>query len=219
MKRTTIILTLLLACLGLNAQVYIKTIQLPDQPNMPKLGLVGGFQLSNFHSTEIGEPNVQGGFHFGLTYNLPISERISFEPQLIYSKKGGQIDYAQVAYFYYYTGTLRYRLHYLETPILFNIHANKRLDFVIGGYTSYLADATFSLTTPVGYGYGELNYDDFEKFDFGMVGGIAFNFPFSKMTLKYSHGLQEVANANSAYLFLEGAQNQVFSVSFTRYFR
>jgi len=219
MKRVTIILMQLFFVLWVSAQNHTKMFPVRNNAQTPKLGIVGGAQLSNFHNAEVGDPNIQGGFHFGLTYELPLSQRVSLEPQLIYSKKGGEIDYAHAAYFYYYSGSLRYRLHYLEMPLQFNIHSNRNIDFILGRYTAYLADATFNVSTSAGYGYGELNYADFKKFDFGLSGGIAFRFPVSKMTLKYSHGFNEVASDNSAYLFLEGAQNSVFSISFTRYFR
>ena len=220
MEKATIILMQLLFVLSLNAQNReIFSGGLSGNKNVPKIGITGGMQLGNFHSGEVGDPNVQAGLNLGFTCNVPVSNRISIEPQLIYSRKGGEIDYTHAAYFYYYNGSMRYRLHYLEMPLLFNIHASSTFDFILGGYAGYLADATFHLSTPLGYGYGELNYGDFEKFDYGLTGGIAFNFPLSKIAFKYSYGFGEVANENSAYIFLEGAKNNVFSISFTGYFR
>ena len=182
-----------------------------------KFGIAGGFHISNFHDESVGAPNFQPGFHMGISMLLPLSQSFSLEPQLLYSKKGGEIDYAYN--FYYNEQSVRYRLHYLEMPILFNIHTRGITDFIIGGYGSYLVDATFSVTTNYAYGYGELNYGDFEKYDYGLVGGMAFNFPFSKVMFKYSYGLANVAKENSAYVYLENARNHVFSLSFVRYFR
>lgn len=219
MKRVTLIGIQLVLVLSLSAQNYQEPYLILSKKQEPRLGITGGMQLANFHSTTLGDPNVQGGFHFGMTCQFPLTKLVSFEPQLMYSKKGGEIDYTQVAYFYYYSGSLRYRLHYIEMPLQFNFHISQNVDLMVGGYASYLADATFNVTTAAGYGYGELNYGDFEKYDFGLSGGMAFNFLLSKLTLKYAHGLNEVARQNSAYIFLEGAKNSVFSISFTRYFR
>ncbi|WP_158869584.1 porin family protein [Maribellus comscasis] len=218
MKKAAFIFILSLSVLGSGAQHLTERFRPVYSVHTPKFGIVGGPQFSNFHDEAVGSPNALFGFHFGLAYSMPVSKRISFEPQLVYSKKGGAVDYAHAAY-YYYDGTLRYRLHYLEMPLLFNIHTKNILDFVVGGYVDYLADATFNVATPLGYGYGELDYGDFEKLDFGLTGGLAFNFPFRKITLKYSYGFNKVANDNSAYVFLEGAKNSTFSISFTRYLK
>ena len=182
----------------------------------PRFGFTGGLHLSKFHGDEYGDASYQFGFQTGFTYNLPLGRTISFEPQLLYSKKGGELDYV---YATYYTESVRYRLHYLEMPLLFNIHTNSNLDFVLGGYGSTLLDATFNVTTPNAYGYGELSYGDFEKYDLGLIGGVAFNFPFSKLSIKYSYGFKDVLKNTDIYEYLKGARNDQISISFTRYFR
>lgn len=182
-----------------------------------KFGIVGGFHISNFHDESVGDPNFQPGFHFGASLNVPLSKNFSMEPQLLYSKKGGEIDYPY--HFYYNEQSVRYRLHYIEMPLLLNIHTRGITDFIVGGYGSYLLDATFSVTTNYTYSYGELNYGDFEKYDYGIIGGMAFNFSFNKVIFKYSYGFADVAKENTAYVYLENARNHQFSLSFVHYFR
>ncbi len=190
----------------------IPTYTLPS----PYLGIIGGIQTTSFYDEKYGSSNFQVGFNLGLTYCIPISKRFSFEPQLIYSKKGGEMDYSSLAYLY--DESVRYRLHYLQLPLELSYQTNGVVDFIIGGYVSYLLDATFNVTDSGGTGYGELNYDQFEKNDFGIIGGIGFNFPISKLSIKYEMGLNDVTKNNSSYKYLTNSKNQGFSLTFTQYF-
>ncbi len=185
--------------------------------NSPKLGIIGGSQISTFHDQSYGDPDLTGGFHIGLTYNIPVLRNLSLEPQIIYIKKGAKIDYNNSPYFYDYYGSLRYKLHYLEMPLQLNIRTRSIMDFFIGGYASYLLNAQFDINTTVGYSYGDLNNEDFEEYDYGVSGGIAFNFVFTKLSLKYSRGLKDIAKSNSAYTLLTEAKNSIFSISLTAY--
>jgi hypothetical protein len=105
-----------------------------------------------------------------------------------------------------------------KVPVLTN-EKNSFSHFLFGGYGSTLLDATFNVTTPNAYGYGELSYGDFEKYDLGLIGGVAFNFPFSKLSIKYSYGFKDVLKNTDAYMYLKGARNDQISISFTRYFK
>ncbi len=218
MKKLLICAFLLIPFAGLKAQVLKRSsYSVPVYSiHEPHFGIIGGIQASSFHNADVGDPGFQFGFHAGFAYSIPLRKRASFEPQLLYSKKGGEVDYAYSAYNH---ESINYRLHYLEVPLLLNIHTKNIVDFIIGGYGSYLIDATFNVETNYAYGYGELNYGDFEKYDCGLVGGIGFNFPFSKMSIKYSHGFIDVVDNVEAYPYLEGVQNNMITLSFTGFFR
>ena len=217
MKKLLIGALLLIPFVGLKAQDLKKqNYYAVYSIHESHFGILGGLQLSSFHNEDVGDPGFQFGFHGGFTYSMPLSKGVSFEPQILYSKKGGEIDYAYSAYNH---ESINYRLHYLEIPLQFNIHTRSILDFIIGGYGSYLIDATYNVDTNYGYAYGDLNYGDFEKYDYGLIGGLGFNLPFSKITIKYSHGLRDVLKNTESYPYLEGDQNNLISVSFTGYFR
>jgi len=88
MKKAAFIFILSLSVLGSGAQHRTERFRPVYSVHTPKLGIVGGPQFSNFHDEAVGSPNALFGFHFGLAYSMPVSKRISFEPQLVYSKKG-----------------------------------------------------------------------------------------------------------------------------------
>jgi len=216
MKKVIICAFLLIPFMGLKAQELKRNYRPVYSIHEPHFGILGGIQASSFHGTDDSDPGFQFDFHLGFAYSMPVSKAVSFEPQFLYSRKGGEIDYAYSAYNH---ESVNYRLHYLELPLQFNIHTKSIFDFIIGGYGSYLIDATFNVETNRAYGYGELDYGDFEKHDYGLIGGIGFNFPFSKVSIKYSHGLRDVLENAESYPYLEGAQNNEISLSFTGFFR
>jgi len=181
----------------------------------PHFGITFGPQVTSFHNDPY-DSEFQFGFFIGGSLSLPLSKRIGLEPQLLYSRKGGKGDYYINNY---YDGTIRFKLQYIETPLLLNIHTRSVVDIVLGGYVGFLLDTNFDYSTPYYYGYGELDNDQFEKMDFGLIGGIGINLPHGKIVFKYNHGLSDVAKEGNAYLFLEGAKNHGFSFSYIGYLR
>lgn len=181
----------------------------------PHLGITFGPQATGFHSGSY-DSEFQFGFFMGGSFSLPLGKRFSLEPQLVYSRKGGKGDYFTNNF---YEGSVRFKLHYLETPLLLNIHTKSIVDVIIGGYAGFLVDTNFDYGTQYYYGYGELDNGQFEKIDLGVIGGIGINMPNGKIVLKYSHGLSDVAKDGNAYLFLEGARNQGFSFSYIGYIK
>ncbi len=217
MKIQNIYFLILILVFGLS--IHLSKAQIPVyEINSSKFGIIGGTQLSSFHSQTYGDPHFKGGIHIGVAYNIPIMHRLSIEPQIMYIKKGARLDHNDSPYLYDDYGSLRYKLHYIETPLQLNIRTKSIVDFFIGGYASYLLDANFDLSTNYTLAYGDLNYDDFEKYDFGFNGGVAFNFVFTKLSLRYSHGVRDIAKSNSANILLTEAKNQAFSISLTTYF-
>ncbi|MDF0715979.1 porin family protein [Muricauda sp. 334s03] len=214
MKRIVVFAILTMMIYGVQAQNnlgYYPVFSIHD----PHFGITFGPQATSFHSDSY-DSEFQFGFFLGGSFSLPLSKRFSLEPQLVYSRKGGKGDYYINNF---YEGSVRFKLHYLETPLLLNIHTKSVVDIIIGGYTGFLVDTNFDYSTYYYYGYGELDNDQFEKMDLGLITGIGINMPNGKIVLKYSHGLSDVAKDGNAYLFLEGAKNQSFSFSYIGYIR
>lgn len=214
MKRAVILAMTILVYAGAKAQVepgYFPVYSIHEK----HFGLTFGPQVVSFHD-DIYDSEFQFGFFIGGSLSLPLNKRLSLEPQLLYTRKGGKGDYFITNF---YEGSVRFKLHYLETPLLLNIHTKSVVDIIVGGYAGFLLDTNFDYSTPYYFGYGELDNDQFEKVDLGVVGGIGINVPHGKIVFKYSHGFNDVAKEGNAYLFLEGAKNHGFSFSYIGYLR
>ena len=214
MKRILLVALAILAMVGAEAQEntgFYPVYSIHE----PHFGITFGPQATSFHSDSY-DSDFQFGFFIGGSLSLPLNNHISLEPQLIYNRKGGKGDYYINNF---YDGSIRFKLHYLETPLLVNLHTKSVVDVILGGYAGFLLDSSFDYSGPYTYGYGELDNDQFEKVDLGLVAGIGINMPHGKIVFKYSHGFSEVAKEGNAYLFLEGAKNHGFSFSYIGYLR
>lgn len=86
--------------------------------------------------------NYRPGFQGGVTFEAPLTESISFNPQLLYTQKGGDINttisginitgYTQV--------------NYLDLPLLFGFKATPKLAFFVGPQVSFLMSTKSSVT-------------------------------------------------------------------------
>lgn len=178
-----------------------------------KLGIVGGPQLSSFSNSDINLDYTLNRY-IGITYTFPLNKRLSLEPQIIYNRKGAKGNYNLPSI---YQGEIRFKFDYLEIPLLLNIYTKSRFDIVFGCYTSILLNTKFDFSNPFIYGTGELNDNDFEKFDMGFITGMSYKLKRIKITLKYSQGLIDVSKNGNSFLFLDDAKNSTISLSFTRY--
>lgn len=213
MKKLILCAFLLISFVGLNGQNQDPTKVY--RPNKAHFGIVGGMQVSSFYDESAGDPNFQAGYQLGFTYQMPILKWISLEPQILYSRKGGEFDGISSSN---YNRTINYRLHYLEAPITLNIRPNRVLQLELGAYGGYLIDATYAIDMYYGKGVGELDYGDFEEYDYGLTGGLGFNVGPCKFSVRYSQGLRNVLKNAEKYPDLEGAKNNAVTFSFTGYF-
>lgn len=179
-----------------------------------KIGLQTGLQLSNFVNG-LEYTNSELRSHFGLNFYKPLNDYLAIEPQILFIKKGGSVDYRLSPF---YDGEINFRLKYIEIPVLLNFHFNPSVGFLVGPYFSYLVDTDFTFNTPFTFGGGELNYNQFEPFEFGLIGGISFRTRRGQIALKYVQGFTDIAKDDNALLLLENAKNNMFMISFVRYF-
>ncbi len=163
-----------------------------------KFGIKGGVNLSNFYAgDEIGDNNIKPGFQAGMYFKAPIIEDVLFvQPELLYTRKGAQATYSNILQG---SGKYQFSLGYAQLPVLlgvnlgnFNIHA--------GPYVAYLTDAKVKDVDSDGSidGASDLNRGNFNTFDYGLSGGIGFDFEAAQVGLRYDLGLRPVGESGLA---------------------
>jgi hypothetical protein len=174
-----------------------------------QVGIKGGVNFSNMFIEDIDDENVRTGFHVGILAKfLGANETVGFQPELLYSTKGskGQYDIAEL------NGEQRFNLNYIDLPLMLLIRIGDVVDLNLGGYASYLVNSSVSTDGDLGDAYVELDKDDFNSFDYGLVGGLAFNFDVVSIGARYNYGLRKVAADTNAEIFLGDARNSVAQV-------
>lgn len=174
-----------------------------------QVGLKGGVNFSNMLIDDIDDENVRTGFHVGVLGKfLGANEVVGFQPELLYSTKGskGQYDLAG------FEGEQKFNLNYIDLPLMLLIRIGV-LDLNLGAYASYLVNSSVSTEGDfLGENSIALDKDNFNSFDYGLVGGLALNFDIISIGARYNYGLRQVAADTDSELFLGDAKNNVAQV-------
>ena len=183
-----------------------------DQVLTPKIGVKGGLNLTNLYVDDVEDENMKAGFNLGLFAKLPVTNGFSIQPELLYSVKGSKLTYD--------LGILgsneyRFNLNYVEVPLLAVINLSKNFNVHAGGYAAYLAQANIKREVDDGPNdqIANLNEDNFNRFDYGLVGGLGVDIDAITIGARYNYGLREVGKAdNFGSQALKNSKNSAISL-------
>lgn len=180
----------------------------------PKFGVKGGLNLSNLYVDDVKDENMKTSFNLGLYAKIPLAKGFSIQPELLYSGKGAKLTYNNVLLG---TGEYRFNLNYVEVPVLAVVNIAKNLNLQAGGYASYLASANITrLNSSAGTvdKIKDLKTADFNRFDYGLAGGLGLDVQNFTIGARYNYGLKEVGkgNASIAGQATKNSKNSVISL-------
>lgn len=127
-----------------------------------------------FHSDGVG----------GFWINIPLSERLSLEPQMLFISNSYKPDNATVKD---YDG----KINYFGIPLLLKIHASKYIAFPVG--------VQFDMRTSIKSNTIFFNKTDFQNFSFGLTGGVEI-LTKARVSVfgRYIYGLTKVNNLGNS---------------------
>lgn len=165
-----------------------------------EFGVKGGFNMSNLYTDDADDENILYGFNAGVYATLPISDFIAIQPELLFTTKGAEIEYDNA----FATGTGKFKLNYIELPLLVRVNITKNFNVHAGGYASYLVSS--KVTGDGDFDFEEeVDTDDLNKFDAGIAAGIGVDFNPISIGLRYNYGLTTVGKertfAGNTYTF------------------
>ncbi|GAA4344939.1 porin family protein [Flaviaesturariibacter amylovorans] len=139
------------------------------------------------------------GFYAGGTVNIPVGGGFSIEPGILYDQKGYVLQGSyglKDAEFLSLNGKARLNLNYISLPVLVKGTFGGFQAFA-GPQVSYLAQAQLHATAgALGFNVFNKRYDvadQFNKVDFGLTGGIGYQFNNGfHINAAYDHGLGKI---------------------------
>lgn len=176
-----------------------------------KLGIKGGFNLTTLYSSDVSTSHMKGGFNAGIFAKLPVARGFSIQPELLYSLKGAKSSYDN---FVQGSGEYRFNLGYIELPVLAVVNLGPNFNLQAGGYAAYLTNANVKNVNNNGdvQGATDLNADNFNRWDFGLAGGAAFDIENFTIGARYDYGLSKIGKSdNLSGTFAQGMKNAGFS--------
>lgn len=176
-----------------------------------KFGIKGGLNLSNLYVSDVKDENMKVGFNAGMFAKIPLTRGVSLQPELLYSQKGSKVTYDNI----YGSGEYRYNLNYVELPLSFVFNVARNFNLHAGGYASYLVGANIKQLKSNGdlNTIADLKADDFNRFDFGVLGGLGVDVQNFSIGARYNYGLRDIGKSgNLTSNLLSNSKNSVVSV-------
>jgi hypothetical protein len=206
------ILTLSAALLLTASTAFGQQQQTSAEPNLKaKFGIKGGFDLTTLYSSDVSTNHMKAGFDAGVFAKLPVTRGFSIQPELLYSLKGAKSTYSN---FIQGSGEYRFNLGYIQLPVLAVVNLAPNFNLHLGGYAAYLVNSNVKNVNNNGdiVSATELNTGDFNRWDFGLVGGAAFDIENFTIGARYNYGLSEIGKSGSVSGDLtKGMKNAGFS--------
>jgi hypothetical protein len=201
----------LLLCAGLVAIVATTDAQAQNT----RVGLKGGLNLSNLYVDDADDENARIGWHGGLYAQIFSSEAFAIQPELNFSTKGTGITYGVVNNTTVSVNhDTRINLSYLDIPVLAVFKLGEAAEIHAGPYWSYLLKAEIrNRGTDPDNEFDTIDRDNFDDWDYGLVGGIGFNLgKAAQLGARYNYGLNPIANSTYGRARLGNAKNQVAQI-------
>lgn len=210
MKKSRIIFicSLLLICL---TPLTIKA-QVTDAPRSSRFGVKAGVNFANLQ-TKNADNSLLTGINIGVFGKIPILKMVAFQTELYFTSKGSEVTYKGA----FANGTARFKLNYMEVPLLLVVNINDNINVHFGAYGSYLINGKVknASTIDVFDFEKQIDTDDFNNFDAGIAAGVGLDLGAVSLGLRYNHGLKKVGNekqySGTAYTFPD-AKNRVLNL-------
>lgn len=157
----------------------------------PEFGIKGGVNMSNLYSDDVDDNNVLWGFNAGLFAAFPIANNVFIQSEVLYTTKGAELEYDNNVI----SGAAKFKLNYIEVPLLVRLNITENFNIHAGGYASYLINAKLTNETENGNAFEfdeDLNTDDFQTFDAGLSVGAGLDIKPVSIGLRYNYGLATV---------------------------
>jgi hypothetical protein len=161
----------------------------------PKFGIKGGLNLSNLYVDNVEDEHVKVAGQVGLFAKLPLGTGVSLMPELLYTSKGSKVTYDNVVQG---KGEYRFNLNYVELPLTLVFNIVKNFNIHAGGYAAYLVSANVkNLNDGTITGFSDLRADNFNRADYGLVGGLGVDIENVTIGARYNYGMAQVGKSGT----------------------
>lgn len=168
----------------------------------PELGIKGGLNLATIAGDDVDDLVSRTSFNAGIFMEFPISERFSFQPELLYSGQGFTMLTRNQDNIFDTDENVEFQLAYLQLPLMAKFYLIEGLFIEAGPQFGYkLSEKVDSQPLDAG-GETEVNRDDSYIRDFdtslALGAGYKFNSGFF-VSGRYTYGLTNIYKDNTIF--------------------
>ena len=181
------------------------TIYAQSDDTTAQFGVKGGVNLSTVRGDDIGDKNQMTSFHLGLFMEIPISERFSFQPEVLYSGQGYNMAENNA-----FIGEVDYKLDYIQVPLMAKFYLFKGLYAEAGPQIGFKVKETidFKSSSEV-----EIDPKDSQIKGFDAALGLGAGYKFDNglsLSARYNHGLTSIFKDDAPLIGNADVKNSVF---------
>lgn len=176
-----------------------------------QFGVKAGVNFAKLTGDDVEDADGRTGLHFGGVVEIPISEKFSIQPELVYSQQGLQQDDND--------GEWKLKLDYLNVPVFAKFYVADGFSLEAGPQFGFNLSAKSELQVE-GFDGEEISViereleDQVEGFDFGFGLGAAYKMETGLFfQARYTLGLTSVYEGSDEGLFQDDLNNSVLSLS------
>jgi len=170
-------------------------LQAQVNKDIPRVGIKGGVNFSALYTKDSYDEKMLTGFNIGLFSKVPITQHVAFQPELYFTTKGAEVTYNNT----FVDGIGRFKLNYIELPVLLIINVTDNFNIQAGPYASHLLSGKVTNESNVNLFNFEdnINADDFNRFDAGIAAGAGLDFGSLGIGVRYNYGFTTVGKERS----------------------
>lgn len=182
------------------------------------IGVKAGVNFSTITGDDIDDLDSRTSFNAGLYLEIPLSERFSFQPEVLYSGQGFTIRRIDQENAFDTDDNIEYQLSYIQVPLLAKLYLVEGLSIEAGPQFGFKINEEIDTEPVSGGGDTVIDPDDstIKNFDTSVAlgAGYKFNNGFF-LSARYTHGLTNIYKDDTIFENVD-AKNAVwqFGVGF-----
>ena len=174
-----------------------------------KFGAKGGVNFANVVGDDAGDANMFVGFNAGFFVEIPVTDKLTIQPEILYSAQGSKSEGPLVIDGSLYDVKATMKLNYINIPVMFKYNVVEKFSLEAGPYVGFLTTAKMKVDVD-GYGSATEDMKDLVKStDFGVALGM--NYDFSDVifaNVRYQGGLTQIGDTGEG----DNIKNSVFQL-------
>ncbi len=166
-----------------------------------RLGVKGGVNFATFNGDNLGDIKSRTGFHIGGLVEVPISERFSVQPEILYSAQGAEFKESGREAGVDYSYEFKNKLDYISVPVMAKFYVIDGLAIEAGPQVSFLTSSKSEYEGQLGgiTVSGDSDLESISKIDFSLGVGASYRIPMGVFFgARYNFGLTNVNDGDNA---------------------
>ncbi|WBL23585.1 MULTISPECIES: porin family protein [unclassified Zunongwangia] len=139
-------------------------------------GIKGGVNFANFTGDDFSSDNSRTSFNVGVLAEIPIADRFSIQPEVLYSGQGYEIYENDQSNFLDVDDNVEYQLDYVSVPVLAKIYLVDGLSIQAGPTFNWKVNEEIDYEPTQDGGDIDNPYPGAEDFEFGGAAGLEYKF-------------------------------------------